>query len=198
MAGVDPEPGLGGGDRPERAEDLVERDPRRHLGRGRCPGPDRRQRRGVDGRVLADLERGEVEPERADLPAQLGDLAPRDARQTIGHERVLELGELGIELRRRAVAAGQWRRLADERRPRPAQPLGDVAEALAVRLVREAPAELAIGLGQVLGVACQARRERPGDPVGRASRPRSSASAGSRPPRSRAGRGRRGCAASWR
>ena len=65
--------------------------------RGRL-GADRLERRPVDRRVLADLERREVEPERADLPAQVGDLAPGDALEAVGEERVLELGELGVEL----------------------------------------------------------------------------------------------------
>ena len=124
----------------------------------------------VDRGVLADLERGEVEPERPDLPAQLGDLAAGDAVETVGHERVGDLGQLGLELGGRAVASGQRRRLADERGPRPAQPLGDEPEPLAVRLVGEAPAELAVGLGQVLGVARETRGERPRDPVRRRRR----------------------------
>ena len=68
----------------------------------------------MDGAVLADLERGEVEPERRDLPAQLGDLAPGDAVQAVGDERVLELGELGVELGGVGVVAGQRRRLVGQ------------------------------------------------------------------------------------
>ena len=63
------------------------------------------------------------------------------------------------------VPAGQRRRLAGEGRAGSAKPLGDEPEALPVRLVGKAPAELAVGLGQVLGVAGQARHDRPGDLV---------------------------------
>ena len=165
VARLRPEPCLGRRDRPERGEDLIERHARRDLGRPRRTRPDRGQRRGVDRRVLADLERGEVEPERPDLPAQLGDLALRDALEAVGDERVLESRPARYRARRRRpVPAGQRRGLADEGGPRPAQPLGDEPEALAIRLVREAAAELSVGLGKVLGVAGQARRERPGDP----------------------------------
>ena len=198
VARLGPEPRLGRRDRPERGEDLIERDARRDLGRPGRTGPERGQRRLVDRRVLADLERGEVEPERPDLPAQLGDLAPGDALETVGDERVGDLDQFGIQLGRRAVPPGQRRGLADQRGPRPAQPLGDEPEALAVRLVGEAPAELSVGLREVLGIAGQARRERPGDPFVPRSRRRSSASAGWRPPRTRAGRGRPGSAASAR
>ena len=115
--------------------------------------------------MLADLERCQVEPERAELPAQLGDLAPGHPAEAVGGERLLDLDQLGVEVGRAAVASGPRRRLAGEGRARPAQSLGDEPEALAVRLVREAPPELAIGLGQVLGVAGEARRQRPGHPV---------------------------------
>ena len=54
----------------------------------------------MDRRVLPDLERGEVEPERPELPAQLRDLAPGDAAQALGDERVGDLGELRVELAR--------------------------------------------------------------------------------------------------
>ena len=51
----------------------------------------------MDRAVLADLERGEVEPEGRELPAQLGDLAPGDARQPVVDERGLDLGQLRVE-----------------------------------------------------------------------------------------------------
>ncbi len=159
MRHLAPEPFLGRRDRPERAEDLVERDPGHELRVTRRAGADRGQRRRVDRGVLADLERGEVEPERADLPAQIGDLAPGDPLEAVGDERLGDLDQLGVEVAGRLVAPGQGRRLPDERGARPAQPLGDEPEALAVRLVGEAPAELAVGLGQVLGVAREARGE---------------------------------------
>ena len=109
--------------------------------------------------MLADLERREVEAERRELPTELRDLAPRDAAEAIRDERVADLGELRVELGRRAVPAGQWRGLADQRRAGPAQPLGDEPEALAIRLVREAATQLAVRLGQVLRVAGEARGE---------------------------------------
>ena len=167
MAGLGAEPCLARGDRPERGEDLVERHAGGDLRLAGRPGADRRERRGMHRRVLADLERGEVEPERPELPAQFRDLAPGGAAETVGDERVGDLGQLRVELLGRRVAPGQRRRLADEVRARPAQPLGDEPEALAVRLVGEAAAELAVGLGQVLGVACQARGERPRHAIAR-------------------------------
>ena len=53
----------------------------------------------MDRRVLPDLERGEVEPERPDLPAQLGDIAPGDPLEPIGDERVGDLDQLGVRSR---------------------------------------------------------------------------------------------------
>ena len=122
---------------------------------------DRGQGGLMDRRVLADLERGEVEPERPDLPAELGHLAEGDPRQAVGHERVGDLGELGLELVGRPVPPGPRRGLADQRGPRATQSLGDEPEPLPIRLVREAAAELPVGLGQVLRVARETRRERP-------------------------------------
>ena len=54
----------------------------------------------MDRAVLADLERGEVEAERRELPAEVRDLAPGDRLEAVGDERVLDLGQLGVELRR--------------------------------------------------------------------------------------------------
>ena len=116
-----------------------------------------------------------MEPERRQLPAQLGDLAPGDARQAVVDERGLDLGQLRVEVRGGLVVARAGSRVVGQRHARPAQPLGDAAEAPAVRLVREAAAELAVGLGQGLGVARQAVRERPGDALGRRGRRRPSA-----------------------
>ena len=104
-------------------------------------------------------------PNVADLPAAVRDLAPGDPVEPVGDERLLDLGQLRVELLGPRVAAGQRSRLAGQRGPRPAQPLGDEPEALAVRLVGEAAAELAVGLGQVLGVAGEARRERAARPA---------------------------------
>ena len=46
-------------------------------------------------------------PNVPDLPAQVGDLAPRDALEAVGEQRLLELGELRVELVGRLVAPGQ-------------------------------------------------------------------------------------------
>ena len=67
--------------------------------RGRRVAAKGGERRGVDRAVLADLERREVEPERRELPAQVLDLAPGDAGQAVGDERVLDLGQLDVQLR---------------------------------------------------------------------------------------------------
>ena len=156
-----PKRALDRADRPERGEDLVEGDAGRQLGRARRAVADRGEGRLVDRRVLADLERGEVEPERPDLPAELGHLAERDPRQAVGDERVGDLGQLGLELVGALVAPGPRRGLADQRGPRPTQSLGDEPEPLAIRLVREAAAELSVGLGEVLRVAREAGRQLP-------------------------------------
>ena len=52
----------------------------------------------MNGAVLADLERGEVEPERRELPAEVLDLAPRDPPESVRDQRVLDLGQLRVEL----------------------------------------------------------------------------------------------------
>ena len=165
MARIGTHPRLGLADRPERLEDLVEGDPRSHLGRAGPAGPDRLERRPMDGRVLADLERREVEPERRDLPAEVGDVAPGDPLEAIGEERVLELAQLGLEFGRVGIPPGVGRRLAGQRRPRATQSLGDEPEPLAVRLLGEPPPQLTVGLGQQVGVACEPARERARDAV---------------------------------
>ena len=68
----------------------------------------------MDRRVLADLERGEVEPERPELPAQLRDLAPGGPAEAVGDERIGDLGELRVELAR---ARRSGRSAAPPRRP---------------------------------------------------------------------------------
>ena len=107
--------------------------------------------------VLADLQRGEVEPERLELPAEVLDVAPRDPAEAIGDERLLDLGQLRIELVRGVVAARERRLLAGQERAGPAEALRDEAEPLAVRLAGESAAELAIELRQEVGVAGEAR-----------------------------------------
>ena len=150
----------------------------------------------MDRGVLADLERREVEPVRRDLPAQLGDLAPGDALQP-SSTSASDLGQLRVEVGRRLVAPGARRRLADERHARSAQSLGDEPEPLAIRLVREAAAKLSVGLGEVLGIARRGGTRAVGRRCRRVAAA-TSASAASRPPRSRGGRGPPGCGASAR
>ena len=159
MARFDPEARLGVGDRPERGEDLPDRHPRRDLGVFRKSIADRRERGRVDRGVLAYLELGQMESERADLPTQFGDLTPGDSVQTLGHERIRDLGQLGLKVGRDRVAARPWRGLADERCSRPAEPLRDEPESLSVRLVRESAAKLAVGLRKVLGIAREPGRQ---------------------------------------
>ena len=123
----------------------------------------------MDRAVLADLERREVEAEGRHLPAELGQVAPRDAAQPIGDERLVQLGQLGLEGGGILVVAGSRPSVVRQGDPRPAQPLGDEPEALTVRLVREAPAQLTVRLGQLLGVAGEPRGQRPGNAVARTS-----------------------------
>ncbi len=121
----------------------------------------------MDGGVLADLERGEVEPEGRQLPAQLGDLAPGDPAQRVLDQRVLERCELGVERRGVRVAARPRAGLVGQRRPSPAQALRDRAQPLAVWLLGEAAAELADDLGQLLGVAGKRAAQATVDVIGR-------------------------------
>ena len=113
-AGLDAEARLEARDRPERRQDLGQR----HA-RPRPRRPARRRRRSassaarVDGRVLADLERGEVEPERRDLPAQVGELAVRHAPQPVRGERLLDDRQLRVQGGRRSRSR---RRAARSRR----------------------------------------------------------------------------------
>ena len=158
MDGVDPEPPLGLADRPEGGQHLPGRHARRDLGR-LASGVEHGL---MHGGMLADLERRQVEPECRQLPAQFGHLAPRDPRQPLVRERLLDLAQLRIQVIGGVVVARAGTRFPGQHRPRATQSLGDEPEALAVRLVRETPPELPIGLGQVLGVARKTRGKRPG------------------------------------
>jgi hypothetical protein len=51
----------------------------------------------MDGAVLPDLKRRQVEPERRELPAQLRDLSPGDPLETVVDEGVLDLAQLQVE-----------------------------------------------------------------------------------------------------
>ena len=59
----------------------------------------------MDRGMLADLELGEVEPERPDLPAELGHLSPRHAIEAVGHQRLGDLDELGVQVGDRPISA---------------------------------------------------------------------------------------------
>ena len=165
MAGLDAEPRLDRGDRPERGEDLAERDARRRprVAPGAPVADRRRAPPGGPPRAGGPrATRGGTRTSRAASAAR----RPRPRRRGRGRRRRARPGSRPA--RRRARPASAYRPvsgagLAGQRRARPAQPLGDEPEPLAVRLVREAAAELAVGLGQVLGVAGQPRRERPRD-----------------------------------
>ncbi len=97
VAGADAVAGLDGGDGPERGQHLPEAHTRADLVVGRGVRGQGRQRRLVDAAVLAHLDRGQVEAERPELPAQLGDLAVGDALQAVGREGLLELGQLRVQ-----------------------------------------------------------------------------------------------------
>ena len=79
LAGRDPQAPLEARDRTERREHLAQRHAARDLDLRPGPGVERRDRRPVDGGVLTDLERREVEAERR-RPASAGPRARRAPR----------------------------------------------------------------------------------------------------------------------
>ena len=141
------ESSLEGTDGSERVEDLRVRHTRCRLASGGRVPPERLERRRVNLAVLPDLERGEMESERRQLPPQVLDLPPGAPREAVGDKRLLELGELCVELVGGVVATRERRLLGREVGPRPANPLGDEAEPLAIRFLRESPSEHAVRLG---------------------------------------------------
>jgi len=155
-----PEASLQRRHRPERLDDLLRADARGSLAAG-VSVVERRLRRAMGGAVLADLESREVEPEGRELPAEVGDVSPGDSRQAVRHQGLLDLHQLGIQLSGIGVAAGQRGGLAGEVSPGPAEPLCDEPESLPVRLVGEAPAELAVEIREQLRVAGEPRHEGP-------------------------------------
>src|SRR5689334_9220347 len=96
----------------------------------------------MDGTVLADLERRQMEAERRELPAQLV-----------------------VESVRPVVGAGSRTGVAGQHRARTTQPLGDEPEPLAVWLVRKATAKLTVCLGQLFSVTGETRGQRLRDPL---------------------------------
>ncbi len=137
---------------PEGREDFVERHAGRDVTTRRIPGVEGRLGCPMDGGVLADLHRREVEPERLELPAQVLDLAPRHAGQPVPDECVGKLAKLdGQRIRGRVRAVGRSS-AAGQARPRAAQALGDEPESLAIRLLRESTGQLSSQIGQVRAV----------------------------------------------
>ena len=98
-AGLGAQAALDVGDGAEGLEDRV------GVG-GRPLVPDRLERGGVHRRVLADLERGEVEAEGLGLPPEVLELAEGQARGAGGDEGVLHGAEVLDELGGALVAAG--------------------------------------------------------------------------------------------
>ena len=121
----------------------------------------------MDPGVLAHLERGEVEPERRQLPAHVGELAVRHPRQPVADQRLLDHVELSIEGRGIGIAAAPRCRLAGEGGPRPAQPFGHDAQPLPVGFIGEAAPQVAHGLREFLGIPGQLAPERAIDPLRR-------------------------------
>ena len=108
----------------------------------------------MDLAVLADLELGEMEAERLDLPAEVLDLAPGHPRESVVGQGQRDLVELAEQGGRRRVATGERRAtLTGQDGPGPAESFGDGPEPLAVRLVGEPPLQLAHRLGQRLVIA---------------------------------------------
>ena len=157
MAGLDAEPGLGRGDRAERAEDLIERD-----AAATSVPPEAPARTAASAaawtdacwRISSDARWNPNVPTCQRSSAT----SPQAARsRPSATSAPWSLGQLARRVPRRTHSA---RSAAPARRPAPtgsAQPLGDEAETLAIRFVGEAASQLSIGLRQVLGVA--SRRE---------------------------------------
>ena len=92
----------------------------------------------VHGRVLADLERGEVEAERLDLPAEVLEAPVREALETVRDQGLPQLLELEEQLVRAGVAPARRPAELGKVGARPAKALGNRSESAAIRLVREA------------------------------------------------------------
>ena len=170
MAGVLAEPPLDRGHGAESGQDLARRDAGDQLagqiGRVHATAVEERvKRRRMDFGVLADLERGEMEAERLDLPAEVLDLAVGDARQSVGDQPGLDLGQLFDQLLSGLVVPGHRSRFFGEVPASAPQPFGDRAHAASIRLVGEAARQIAHRLGQFLGVARQPILELGVDPL---------------------------------
>ena len=143
----------------------------------------------MDGRVLANLQRRQVEAERLDLPAEVLDVAPRDPREADLDQGVLDLAQLGDELGRVAIGARGRRALLGEAAAGAAEPLGDEREALPERLVRIPLANRPIEVREGARVAGQLLAEVLGDDCRAEPSWTASGRCGSRRPRGRGGRG---------
>ncbi len=121
----------------------------------------------MDFGVLADLEGGEMEAERLDLPAEVLNLPVGDARHPVRDQAGLKLRQLLDELLGRLVVPGHRARLLGEVPASAAQALGNRPHAAAVRLVGEAASQIAHRLGQLFGIAGEAVLELRVDPLAR-------------------------------
>ena len=114
MASLFPEPPLHGCDGSERGHDFA----RGHAGHelpgevGRSAPADHQGSESllVHFGVLPDLEGGEMEPERLDLPAQVLDLPEGHSSETVGHERCLQFVDLVEKPTGRLVATAHGSR----------------------------------------------------------------------------------------
>ena len=142
------EPRLDPGDSPNDLVDLlVGHAPR--VGRVPSEAPT------VDRRMLAHLERGQVEAKRLDLPAEVLNVAPGHPRQTDLDEGLLDLPQLRDELGRAAIGTRGRRALLREAAAGSAEALGDERKPLPEWLVRVPLAHRPIEVGKCAGVAGQ-------------------------------------------
>ena len=150
---------------PKRLEDLAEGHPCPDLARGgrrrsHClRGPNGLDRGAVDGRVLADLELGQVESEGLDLPTEILDGPSCHSNQPVGHEGLLDHIEVGQQVGWRLVPASGWPRVPGQVVPRPPEPFGNRPEPATVGFVRKAPTERGVEVREVVGIVEQSDRQ---------------------------------------
>ena len=121
----------------------------------------------MDIRVLANLERGEVEAERLDLPRQVLDLAPRHAVGAVRAQGLADRAEIREELVGRPVGATSRPARADEPTTGSLQSLADGPERLAIWLPGKAPIEIGAQVGEASqpGPHLGGERRRHGGPI---------------------------------
>ena len=128
--------------------------------RTRCRGgPNGLDRGAMDGRVLAYLELGEVEPEGLDLPSEVLDGAARHPNEPIGHQRALDDIEISEEIAWRLVPAARGSRVAGQVVSTPPEPLGNRPEPAAVGLIGKAPAECGVEVRELVRIVEQPDRQ---------------------------------------